>query len=94
MEPPGFGSDVPHCSTAFASSKVPTAFFPKSFSPAMLPGPATYFAEPPVKTSVDRLLPAFRSATARFADGDDVTSPGPGHYPSPSNFPEDKIRRA
>lgn len=94
MEPPGFGSDVPHCSTTFASSKVPTAFFPKSFSPAMLPGPATYFAEPAPKSSPDRPLPAFRSVSARFAERDSGASPGPGHYPSLSDFPDDRIRRA
>ncbi|CAE7254768.1 unnamed protein product [Symbiodinium sp. CCMP2456] len=94
MEPPGFGSDVPHCSTTFASSKVPTAFFPKSFSPAMLPGPATYFAEPAPKSSPDRPLPAFRSVSARFADRESAASPGPGHYPSLSDFPDDRIRRA
>ncbi|CAE6939121.1 Ankk1 [Symbiodinium natans] len=95
VEKPGFGSDVPHCSTAFASSKVPTAFFPKSFSPALFPGPATYFADPPnPKTGVERALPVFRSVSARFADTDNGTHPGPGHYPSSSDFPEDRIRRA
>ncbi|CAK9086454.1 Hypothetical protein SCF082_LOCUS40894 [Durusdinium trenchii] len=78
IEPPGFG--------------LPVVFFSSSWSPALLPGPGTY---DPVKASPSKQpLSGFKSATARRLAQDNMRSPGPGTYPSHSEFPVEKCRRA
>lgn len=103
IEPPGFGSDSAQTSTQFSSSRLPVVFFSSSWSPALLPGPGTY---DPVKASPSKQpLSGFKSATARegfwrpaftapYTDPDNMRSPGPGTYPSHSEFPVEKCRRA
>eukprot|EP00930_Biecheleria_cincta_P043663 TRINITY_DN29967_c0_g1_i1.p1 TRINITY_DN29967_c0_g1~~TRINITY_DN29967_c0_g1_i1.p1 ORF type:complete len:691 (-),score=79.97 TRINITY_DN29967_c0_g1_i1:16-2088(-) len=99
---PPFGSDTPQLTPS-------QPYISKSNSPALAPGPSTYFA-PEEGDSQDGPKPLeyseYRSKTSRdgwwrpaltqpFSDPDWITSlAGPGHYPSHSVFEKKKASRA